>query len=146
MKLIILRSKLKEALSSLERAVVENNNLPILKNVFLKADKQLILAATNLEIGVTCLAAGKIMEEGSLTVPFAAFHNIVANSNSERITLVSKDNNLEIQTDNYEAKLQGVAADEFPIIPKIEDGEHFFEVEADILQEAFSQVSGATQQ
>jgi DNA polymerase III sliding clamp (beta) subunit (PCNA family) len=59
MKIIILKENLKQALSSVERGVVENNNWPILKNVLLKADKNFIVAATNLEIGVTYNAAAR---------------------------------------------------------------------------------------
>ncbi|PIR87861.1 MAG: DNA polymerase III subunit beta [Candidatus Harrisonbacteria bacterium CG10_big_fil_rev_8_21_14_0_10_45_28] len=146
MKLIILRTKLRDALSALERAVSDNNNLPILKNVHLSAEKQLVLTATNLEIGIIYSAAGKVNEKGKLTVPFSALRSIVSNSESERITLTGKDNNLEVQTDNYDAKIQGVSAEEFPIIPKIENSEHFFEIEADELARAFGQVVGATQQ
>ncbi|PIR86854.1 MAG: DNA polymerase III subunit beta [Candidatus Harrisonbacteria bacterium CG10_big_fil_rev_8_21_14_0_10_49_15] len=145
MKLIILRTNLKEGLSALERAATDNSQLPILKNVLLRADKQLVLAATNLEIGVTYTAAGKIVEPGSITVPLAALHSIITNSASERINLETHENTLEVQTDNYDAKIQGISSEDFPIIPKIEDNTHQLEIEAAALQEALTQVVGATQ-
>ncbi|MFA6071982.1 MAG: hypothetical protein WC810_25695, partial [Janthinobacterium sp.] len=69
MKLIILRVNLKEALQSVEKAVLENNNLPILKHILIKAGSQLVISATNLEIGVTFTTNAKINEPGSITVP-----------------------------------------------------------------------------
>jgi DNA polymerase III sliding clamp (beta) subunit (PCNA family) len=87
MKLIILRSNLKDGLSALERAVMDNVNLPILKNIVLKADTRVTLQATNLEIGITYQTNAKINEPGSLTIPFAPLQSIIQNSTSERIVL-----------------------------------------------------------
>ncbi len=145
MKLIILRGNLKEALQSLERAVTENNNLPILKNILLKADSRLTLIGTNLEIAVTYITAGKITEEGSITIPFTPFYSIINNSSSERINLATSGNTLVVKTDNYEAKIQGIGAEEFPIIPKIEDQKDILEMDSDILSEAIGQVMHAAQ-
>jgi len=145
MKIIILKENLKTALSSVERGVIENNNLPILKNVLLKADKSFIVSATNLEIGVTYNAAAKINAPGSITVPFGPLYSIIQNSDSERINLIAEGNTLIIKTDNYEAKMQGVSAEEFPIIPTIEDKEHFIAIEAEVFKDAINQVIGAAQ-
>jgi DNA polymerase-3 subunit beta len=145
MKIIILKENLKQALSSVERGVVENNNLPILKNVLLKADKNFIVAATNLEIGVTYNAAAKINATGSITVPFGPLYSIIQNSDSERINLIAEGNTLIVKTDNYEAKMQGVSSEEFPIIPTIEHKEGFLAVEPEVLKDAVNQVIGAAQ-
>lgn len=145
MKIIILKENLKQALSSVERGVTENNNLPILKNVLLKTDKNFIVSATNLEIGVTYNAAAKINAPGSITVPFGPLYSIIQNSDSERINLIAEGNTLIVKTDNYEAKMQGVSAEEFPIIPTIEEKSGFIELEAEVLKDAINQVIGAAQ-
>lgn len=144
MKLIILRSNLKTALYSVERSVTENNNLPILKNVLLDAGKKLIISATNLEVGVTHSAAAKISDEGKITVPFTALNTVIANTTNERITLETEGDTLLLKTDNYEAKIQGVSAEEFPIIPNIEDRERSMEISALILREALLLVVSAS--
>ncbi len=143
MKLIILRSNLKEGLSALERAVVDNANLPILKNVVLKADTRLTLQATNLEIGIVYQTNAKINEPGGLTVPFAPLHSIIQNSTSERISLETTGNTLNVKTDNYEAKIQGLAIEEFPIIPKLDDEARSIEINAEVFKNAMIQISGA---
>ena len=145
MKFIILKENLKNALSAVERVVTENNNLPILRNVLLKADSHIKVAATNLEIGVTCLTAGKITENGSLTIPFAPLYNIISGSDSERINIITDKNTLIIKTDNYEAKIQGVNEEEFPIIPKIENNNHYFEIEGQVFKESIQQIISAAQ-
>lgn len=146
MKIIILKSNLKNGLSSVERAVTESNKLPILKNVLLKTtDGRIKLSTTNLELGINRLISGKIIENGSITVPFNTFYSIVNNSDNERINLEVKNNTLIFKTDNYEAKIQGVGEDEFPIIPKIEKENQYLEISSVVLKDALSKVISAAQ-
>ena len=143
MKLIILRSNLKTGLGALERAVVENNNLPILKSFLLKADTRVSLQATNLEIGVTYLTNAKITEPGSIVVPFAPLYSIIQNSTSERISMEVAGNTLTVKTDNYEAKMQGLPPEEFPIIPSLEDESRSLELSSDVFKSAIAEIGGA---
>jgi len=143
MKLIILRSNLKEALIAVERSIIDNVNLPILKNILISADTRVTIQATNLEIGVTYQTNAKINEPGSLTTPFAPLFSIIQNSTSERIVLETEGNVLNVITDNYEAKIQGLAAEEFPIIPKITDESNGIEMNGEMFKSAMAQIVGA---
>lgn len=143
MKLIILKAHLKQGFSFIERSITENQNLPIIKNVLIKADTKVSLLGTNLEVGVTYTASAKILEPGTICVPFAPLHTIIQNSTSERINLESSGNLLVVKTDNYEAKLQGVPAEEFPIIPTIENSANNFETAGEVLAGVLSQVGVA---
>jgi len=67
-------------------------------------------------------------------------YGIINNSESERINLETEKNNLIIKTDNYEAKIQGVAAEEYPIIPKVESHDYYFEIEAGLLKKVLAKV------
>lgn len=146
MKVVILRSNLKEALSAVEKAIAENSNLPILKNVLFKTyNGKIKIAATNLDLAITKLTSGKIVEEGGITVPFGTFYNLVNNSDNERILIETQNNNLFFKTDNYNAKIQGLDQEEFPIIPKIESEESFMEFDPVNLKEAISKVLSAAQ-
>ena len=146
MKLIILKSNLRDGLSAIERAITENNKLPILKNVLIKTIDGIVkLSATNLELGINRLISGKIIEKGAITVPFQTFYSITNNSDSERINLEVDNNNLIFKTDNYEAKIQGIKEEEFPIIPKIENENNFIEIDPVILKDALLRVSSAAQ-
>ena len=146
MKLIILKTNLVEGLSSVEKAVGNNVNLPILKNILLKADQNKItLTTTNLELAINHYLSGKIIEQGQITVPFFLFNSIIKNLVTEKINLEQKENNLVIQTDNYEATLQGQNADDFPIIPQISDVNSVISVKTDDFKQALSNVIIATQ-
>ncbi len=146
MKIIILKSNLKESLAAVEKAISENNNLPILKNVLLKTyNNKIKIAATNLDLGITKMTSGKIIEEGGITVPFSTFYSLVNNSDNERIAIETDKNNLVFKTDNYSAKIQGVNHEEFPIIPKVENEENFIELEASVFKDSIHKVLSAAQ-
>lgn len=146
MKVVVIRGNLKEALSAVERASGENLNLPVLKYARLEAlDGQVELTATNLEIAITCFVSGKVIEKGKINIPINTFLNLINNLQSERLNLEKKGTQLEIKTDNYEAAIQTLPVEDFPIIPKIKNIEDFLELEAGIFKEALSQVIVATQ-
>jgi len=146
MKAIVIRTNLKEGLLAAERAEGSATSLPILKNVLLETENNKIrLVATNLEIAISCLVSGKTLEEGKVTVPLGTLAGIINNLQSERLNLEKKGNNLEIKSDNYRATLQGLPAEDFPLVPKIKNPEGFLEIKAETLKDAIGQVVVATQ-
>jgi len=146
MKIIILKDNLKEGLNSVVRAVSENNNLPILKNILIKTvDNKIKITATNLELAITKFVSGKIIENGSITIPFSVINGIINNLDSEKVNLESKGNNLILKTDNYEATIQSLNEEEFPIIPEIGDLEHSIKIDSDVFNEAVSKVVSCAQ-
>lgn len=128
---------------ALERSVTENVNTPILKNILIKADTRVTMQATNLEIGVTIQTNAKITEPGGITIPFAPLASIIQNSVSERISFSTQGNTLTVTTDNYEAKIQGLATEEFPIIPSIDEGAKTMTIGVDAFITAMHQITGA---
>jgi len=121
MKLVILKNNLKNGLDTIGRAVGSSTGtLPIIGNVLIKTvDNKILLSATNLEVGMIFGVMGKINEAGGITVPYTVFSGVINNLVSERINLESNDKSLVIKTDNYEATIQGISENEFPIIPKL---------------------------
>ena len=141
MKLIILKNHLKAGLDAVGRAVTSNLNLPVLGNILIKTtNNQIKLSATNLEIAITKSVYGKIIEDGSITIPYGVLANIINNVSSERINLETKQNNLIIKTDNYEAKLSGIAESEFPIVPKVKEGKEYLEINGGLLKDNVERV------
>src|SRR3989344_2873569 len=146
MKLIVLRNNLKDGLNAVERASLESANLPILKNVLLKTfNNKIQLSATNLELAITRFISGKIIEEGSITVPLAALLSITNNINNERINLEVENNTLNFKTDNYQAVIQGLPEEEFPIIPKLENLNNYLRIDSEILKESLLKVINSVQ-
>jgi DNA polymerase-3 subunit beta len=142
MKIILIRSNLKEALLSLERATGENQQLPALKNILIEADQNtLTLTATNLEIAITTTVTAKIIEKGKTTIPLALFMSVASNLQSERVNLELWGSSFHIQTDNYEATLQTIPAEEFPIIPKIKNKNEYLALPVSLLKTSLSQIA-----
>lgn len=147
MKIIILKNHLKSGLETISKIGSENSSitLPILKNFLIETiDNKIKLSITNLELAVTSFIPGKVIEGGSLTVPFNIFNSIINNLQTERINLESKDNYLIIKTDNYQAKIQGNKKEEFPIIPQITN-QSFLEISTSIIKKSLSSVICAAQ-
>lgn len=146
MKLIVLRNNLVESLSSVEHSVGMNANLPILKNILLRAfENKIILTATDLEIATQSTVSGKIIEEGECSIPFLLLNSIVKNIVSERVSINEEGKKITITTDNYEAEIQGNNPKDFPLIPSVHDTTHFFKINSGILHDALSAVSVAVQ-
>ena len=146
MNLIILRTNLLDGLSSVERAVGENTNLPILKNILIKTrDNKIEFISTNLELAVEASVSGKIIEKGEVTVPFSIFNSTIKNLNTERIILEEKGKKLTVKTDNYEAIMQIHNPKEFPIIPSISNENHSIKINTKDLKEAIGSVIIAAQ-
>ena len=146
MKLIALKNKIVEALGIVERITGTHSNLPILKNILLKAaENKIFVSATNLEFAVTHSFSGKIIEDGEVTVPAGLFSSLSRGLTSERVTIELKGSNLKVFTDNYEASLQTQDAKEFPIIPSISKDFHELSTSTNTFSEALVSVITAAQ-
>lgn len=146
MKFVALRSNIKEAISVIEKAVGENSNLPILKNILIEAkDGVIIFSATNLEIAISHKVTGKVIEDGKIAPPLSLLSSLIANIQSDRLNFEAKENNLEVTTDNYSAMVNGLSPDDFPLTPVIKNQERFIGIKGVILKEAIQQTIVAAQ-
>lgn len=146
MKVIILRNNLLVALAVVEKAISQNVNLPILKNIFFGVkENKLVLASTNLELGIKSYFSGKIIEEGEITIPFGIFSNIVRNLTTDRVQLESKGTSLIIKSDNYEASVNTQGAEDFPIIPTLQTNEKNVVFKNSLFRDVIAKTIVATQ-
>jgi DNA polymerase-3 subunit beta len=146
MKITVLKNNLKNSLDAVSRIVGENASLPILKNVLIKSESGKInMVSTDLETAIIKTIAGKTVEDGQITAPFSVFNSVINNIQSERIDIENKGLNILVKTDSYEAKIQGMNHEEFPIIPKIGTKDEFIEIKGDILKESILSVMSAAQ-
>lgn len=142
MKLVILKSNLKNGLDIVGKAIGTNLNLPVLGSVLIKAEgNQIQLSATNLELAIVRNVFGKVIEEGAAVVPYNTISSIVNNIASERVHLEkTRQGNLEFKTDNYTATIQGINEKEFPIIPKIEKKSGGIEIDVPVFRDSLAKV------
>lgn len=143
MKFICLQENLKNSLNIAQNIIGRNLTLPILNNVLLITENgRLRISSTNLEIGVNTWTSGKIEKSGAITCPAKVLSNFVNNLPNKKIEMEVKGNLLTIKCDNYKASLNGLPADDFPIIPKIKE-EPIIDIEGGILKEALLKIIGA---
>jgi len=125
MKLSCLQVDLNKGLAIVGRAVATRTTLPITNNILLTADEsRLKLAATNLEIAISCWLGAKVEEEGAITIPARLLTDFVNSLPNEQIdmTLSPRTRTMELKCARFEARINGVEAEEFPPIPSIEEG------------------------
>lgn len=140
MKLQVTQENLSKALNTVARVASGRSTLPILNNVLIKTvGTRLSIAATNLDIAITCLVGSKITNEGSITVPAKLMQDFVASLPNGVISLDLNDNKLNITTDKYESTINGVPADDFPVMPAINKGNKW-KIPAKNLKEGLQQV------
>ncbi len=142
MKLSCLQENLSQGLSIVGRAVPSRTAMPILSNILLATDGgRLKLASTNLELSIVHWVGAMIEEEGAITVPARDLSDWVNSLPPERVTMTLDEETLTLHlvSGGVTAAFRGLAADEFPAIPDVEDHSGL-SVEAGELREALEQV------
>jgi DNA polymerase-3 subunit beta len=124
MKVSCLQENLAKGLSIASRAVAARSTLAVLGNIYLGTDQgRLKLAATNLEIGITCWIGAKVEEDGATTVPARTFVDLVnaLPQGTVDMDLAVRTHTLTVTSGRFTNNVKGVDAQEFPIIPKADD-------------------------
>ncbi|HWB39288.1 MAG TPA: DNA polymerase III subunit beta [Candidatus Saccharimonadales bacterium] len=124
MKLQVTQENLNRALTSVARVANSRGTLPILANILFKtSNNRLSLSATNLDIAITHLIGAKVKNEGSITVPARLMQDFVSSLPEGVIDLDLQENKLHISTDQYQSVVNGIVADDFPVMPAITKGQ-----------------------
>ena len=140
MKLQVTQENLNKALTSVARVANSRGTLPILANIILKTtNNRLSIAATNLDIAITHYIGSKISKEGAITVPARLMQDFISSLPAGIIELNLNDNKLNITADQYQSVINGVPAEEFPVMPAISDGQSL-KLPAEALKKALQQV------
>lgn len=141
MKVTCLQENLARGLGIVGRAVAMRSTLPITSNVLISTEHGRIkLAATNLDIALSCWIGGQIDEEGAITVPSRLLTDFVNSLPPEKIslTLAPRSKQVKLVCARNEATIGGMDAEDFPTIPAVEGDT--IELDAKMLREAIQQV------
>ncbi len=140
MKLQVTQENLNRALGTVARVANARGTLPVLANVLIKTiNNRLSISATNLDIAITQFIGAKVTEEGSITVPARLMQDFVSSLPSGAINLDLEDFKLHVATDQYQSVINGVSAEEFPVMPVITNGRSWT-IPAGILKKSLQQV------
>ena len=121
MRLSCMKETLARGLSIVSRAVApRTTTLPVLTHVLLATDNgRLKVAATNLELGISCWVDGNVEREGAIALPARTFTDLVALLPDAPVNLdlnIHKQT-LHIRSSRTEANIKGIDAQEFPLVP-----------------------------
>ncbi len=123
MKLQVTQENLNRALNAVARVANTRGTLPILANVLVKTtNNRLSISATNLDIAITHYTGAKVAEEGSITVPARLMQDFVSSLPDGVISLELEESKLHVTTDQYNSTVNGIVADDFPVMPAITTG------------------------
>ncbi len=122
MKLKINQLKLKEGVGIVEKTSSRSTSLPILKNIIIRAQKNIInISATDLEVGIQWWGLAKIEEEGEVVIPASILSSFINFLPNKTVTISSSKNNINIECEDYKTQIKGFSPDDFPIIPNISE-------------------------
>lgn len=123
MKVSCQQDQLQRALAQVSRAVASKTALPVLANILLSTEEdRLRIAATNLEIGITTWVQASVGEEGRITVDarlLAEFVNTLPNAPVE-LSVEANRSVLTVRSGRDKAGINGIDAEDFPVIPSLE--------------------------
>ncbi len=144
MKITCLQENLKKVLNIASNIIGKNLILPILNNILIDVSGGKIkIFSTNLEVGISANVSGKIDKEGKITIPAKTITSFINNLPNKKVELEVKKSVLKINSDNFKAEINGLTAEEFPIIPKTTQ-KNFSIIENKTLKDALLSVVGIT--
>ncbi len=124
MKLRIKKEELKAGVQIVERIASRSTSLPILKNISIKAQKDMVnISATDLELGVEWWGVAKTDESGESIIPSSILSSFINLLPDSEIELESNKEDLNISCSNYNTQIKGFNPEEFPIIPDVSEKE-----------------------
>ncbi len=140
MKVTCSQQDLLNALNIVNKAVNNNNTLPVLNNILLKAEeKKLHFSATNLELAITFNIDAEVKKPGSITIPARLFSSYIALLSDDTVDLeVTENLELHVESPSSNTKIKGITADEFPLIPEVK-ADHTLKMSAKALTDAINQ-------
>ena len=145
MKISCLQQNLSRGLAIVGRAVATRSNLPVLQNVKISTQNDmLVLTGTNLDIAITTKIGAQIEEEGEITIPARLLTDFVNTLPDDRIDIESSADLMSVTLKclRFEANINGTDPSEFPPIPTVDEGSTI-KIDPQILKETVDYVAFA---
>lgn len=124
MKLSIERSTLLKAVAQAQSVVERRNTIPILGNVLLEAEGDVVrFRATDLDIEVVDTAEAEVQQAGATTVGAVVFHDIVRKLPDGALVELALDTataQLQVRAGRAQFKLQTLPREDFPVMASSE--------------------------
>ncbi|HBU06572.1 MAG TPA: DNA polymerase III subunit beta [Candidatus Magasanikbacteria bacterium] len=144
MKFTCTKENLSHALDLVSGVAGKQVNLPILLNILIQVnDTGVKLMTTNLEMATQVNLRAKVENTGSFTVPAKTLTDFVHLLPDEQVEIELVENEIKIACGSSSTKIKGVPADEYPVMPEIEE-QHAYVLDAENFKNSLGQVVVAT--
>lgn len=145
MKFSCSKESLLKGINTIGHLALKTTSLPILNNILLKTEKNLLtLTTTNLEAGMHHEIGGKTEEIGECLIPAKLLLELAPLLPNRTIELNTSNNNLIITGEKTSTTLRTTPTTEFPTIPTIENPTNKISIQTTQLIEALDKTIFAT--
>ena len=147
MKFSISRAKFVDGLKSVQNIVGSKVSIPVLQNVRLEANDQVLrLTTTDLDISINSTIECDVQEPGATTLPVKILFNMVSCA-AEGLVEVEVDENekASIRAGSAKYKLVGIPEFEFPKLPE-DEGAYGYTLPQVVMKEMLRKTSYAASQ
>lgn len=120
MEFHVIRSELLSELQLMMGVIEKKNTMPILANVFIQAeDNQLILKATDLEVGIITQCPAQIVEPGEFTVNAKQLQDMLNTFSDNQVSFsMSEGSMLDLVCGGASFSIETMSTMDFPSIPE----------------------------
>lgn len=127
MKFSVAKDKLLEGLQTVQNVVSTRTTLPILSNVLIRAEEGKLLLTTNdLDVGICCTVDAIVTEPGGTTLPARRLSGIVKELPAAEVEVeIDSRNVASLRCGQSFFKMMGLAEEEFPALPRLENAKVF---------------------
>jgi len=124
MEIRVTRSEFLGELAPMQGIVERKTTIPVLSHLLLTArGDRLNLAATDLDVSLTSWCEADIKREGGIAVQAKKLVEIIRSLTGEEVLLVQEEPRvLTIRAGKSRFKIHGLAPDDFPTLPTLEEG------------------------
>lgn len=144
MRFICDRDALSEAITNVSRAVPQKSTIQALEGIKVKVAPDTVeLTGYNLEMGIRTTIIANTADNGEFVVNARLFSEFVRKMSGDEVTIEVDDNNvINISSVATECSFSGIAADEYPDLPVV-DNQRSFAVKATTLRSMINMTSYA---
>lgn len=140
MKFTCATSDFSRAVSIAERFCGRNIALPVLAQVLIEADGDTVsVTGTNLEHAAVWRTPARVSRKGRVCVPAKTLASLLQSFGDQEVTVEEDHGSLRLSTKERDGKVNGIAADEFPLVPAVKKTQSF-SVHAGLLSQCLARV------
>lgn len=114
-----------ESISIVQKAILGKSPMPVLEGIYIEAaNNEIIMRGTDIDLSIETVLKSTILEEGTIVLDSKLLGDFVRKLPDSIIEMATMENNsILISCENSEFNLLYLTAEEFPVLPEIENAE-----------------------